>query len=1079
MANKFNQFGPTGGFNPTDCSLDICGRSLKTSAFAPNNNVITDGDGKLVTTGVLNPGFVGGADKDIQFNNLGSFDGDTLLQWDTIANAMTINTLVIDANGDITKDGDIYLHSKGTRNQACGNFALSLVTIGVDNAAFGFESMEQLDEGDRNSAFGSQSLASAVGNFTNDNAAFGFQAAQNYIGSEISAFGAAALQTNSTGPECSAFGFHALQLSTEIGNSAFGHNCLCVFVGFNATAFGAGALALSESGPGNAAFGNNALTASVTADHNSAFGDQALASAVGSDNAAFGFHAGQNSTGAILTAFGSQSLDACVGGANNAAFGYNSLTAVVGGNNNSAFGTRALEAFTGSDNSAFGRISLEQVTGLAGGGGDNCAFGCGTGFGLKGTLSTHCIRNAIFGFQALVTSEIGSNNAVFGYNAARVYLGNEASGFGSRAFFTLTTGIHNSGFGFNVLSGIDTGGDNSAFGFQAGSALTFADSGNLLLDHLGIAGDNTTTRIGTSQTTCFIAGIAEVTVAATNEVLVIDTVTGQVGSAPLTIDANGDIERGGADYIHTKGPGGGNFAAGQDVAPKLTAGTGFNTIIGSSAGTELITGSRNVLIGALTGGILTSAEDNIFIGYIAQGFSAIESNTIRIGVGIFQNFCFIAGIAGVDVVGGGLADLMYIDNTTGQLGSNDSGLLTWDNTGHTLTIGTLAIKAGNMTLSGVNYIHTKGGTGNFAAGPSALNIVGAGGSNNTCFGEGAGSAVTTGDNNDFFGRNAGSSITGTGSNNICIKNVGVAADDAVIRLGSVGAHTTMFQAGIAGIEPSGTNEAVIIDTVTGQLGSTTISMTGFMQGFQILASTTTDTVKDILPGSCRDSTDGHNFVSSGTLTIDQGITAGLIGGLDTGTVAIDTFYAIFIIADTAGVEPVAAIFSLSATAPGLPTDYDIFRRVAWGLTAELSTDWLRTEHGSLSAGASRFVQYAEPTGTMEVLVDGTNDSWMQTGSLVDCSGLIPPTSTGAYLNLSHLASSSGFASFRTPGGGGDDDPNVNPWPITVDSGSTPTTRAGAAFWIITDTSQQIEYANSSSSNTSDVVVVGYIDNLTI
>jgi len=63
------------------------------------------------------------------------------------------------------------------------------------------------------------------------------------------------------------------------------------------------------------------------------------------------------------------------------------------------------------------------------------------------------------------------------------------------------------------------------------------------------------------------------------------------------------------------------------------------------------------------------------------------------------------------------------------------------------------------------------------------------------------------------------------------------------------------------------------------------------------------------------------------------------GGLDTGTIAADTTYHIFaIIRNDTGVTDY--LFSLSATAPSLPTDYDLFKRIgSWRTDA--SSDWYK------------------------------------------------------------------------------------------------------------------------------------------
>jgi len=77
--------------------------------------------------------------------------------------------------------------------------------------------------------------------------------------------------------------------------------------------------------------------------------------------------------------------------------------------------------------------------------------------------------------------------------------------------------------------------------------------------------------------------------------------------------------------------------------------------------------------------------------------------------------------------------------------------------------------------------------------------------------------------------------------------------------------------------------------------------------------------------------DNDTVVSSINVTADLG-DAGA-GGLDTGTVAVDTFYHIFVIHDTSGTStPVTTGLASTSTAPTMPTGYDVYRRVGQVLT---------------------------------------------------------------------------------------------------------------------------------------------------
>ncbi len=92
----------------------------------------------------------------------------------------------------------------------------------------------------------------------------------------------------------------------------------------------------------------------------------------------------------------------------------------------------------------------------------------------------------------------------------------------------------------------------------------------------------------------------------------------------------------------------------------------------------------------------------------------------------------------------------------------------------------------------------------------------------------------------------------------------------------------------------------------------------------------------------RDSTNSADIGWTGTLPIDIAVAGA--GGLDTGVVAVSTFYAIHVI-DGPGV-PVAGLFSLSGTAPTLPAGYTVFRRIGWVQTTAAGPFFQFTEIGN-------------------------------------------------------------------------------------------------------------------------------------
>jgi hypothetical protein len=121
----------------------------------------------------------------------------------------------------------------------------------------------------------------------------------------------------------------------------------------------------------------------------------------------------------------------------------------------------------------------------------------------------------------------------------------------------------------------------------------------------------------------------------------------------------------------------------------------------------------------------------------------------------------------------------------------------------------------------------------------------------------------------------------------------------------------------------------------------------YLTGLQISAASTT--VVALSPGAARDSTNSIDMVVGGQnyfginlppiqfinyqpgLLINSAVNGA--NGLDTGTIAASTNYAIYLIGDSRNYNPVAAVLSLtSQLAPVLPAGYDSYRLVGFWST---------------------------------------------------------------------------------------------------------------------------------------------------
>jgi hypothetical protein len=227
-----------------------------------------------------------------------------------------------------------------------------------------------------------------------------------------------------------------------------------------------------------------------------------------------------------------------------------------------------------------------------------------------------------------------------------------------------------------------------------------------------------------------------------------------------------------------------NTANGVNALGRNTVGFN-NTANGVDALHSNTDGSDNTANGVDALGNNTSGNDNT-----ANGFQALLSNTSG-----HENTA-----NGVDALQG---------NTTG-----------FNNTANGFQALYFNISGSDNLANGYQALYRNTtGTHNTASGTQALfsNTTGV---NNTASGFQALLNNTTGSNNIALGRNAGVNLT-TRSNNIVIGNAGVAAQANTIRIGTQGAQSAAYVAGIRGATVPG-GISVFVDA-SGRLGTATSS----------------------------------------------------------------------------------------------------------------------------------------------------------------------------------------------------------------------------------------------------------------
>lgn len=147
----------------------------------------------------------------------------------------------------------------------------------------------------------------------------------------------------------------------------------------------------------------------------------------------------------------------------------------------------------------------------------------------------------------------GGNNFIHNFGANNTFIGMNAGNFtmtgngknsmlGALAFGANVSGEQNTGMGFGSLAGCTTGSNNLAFGYLSGVSLTTGNGNMYLGTDAGTPTENATTRIGSAQTRCFIAGVRGVTTGSATGIPVLIDSNGQLGTTSSSQKVKHDIE---------------------------------------------------------------------------------------------------------------------------------------------------------------------------------------------------------------------------------------------------------------------------------------------------------------------------------------------------------------------------------------------------------------------------------------------------------------------------------------------------------------------------------------------------------
>lgn len=155
---------------------------------------------------------------------------------------------------------------------------------------------------------------------------------------------------------------------------------------------------------------------------------------------------------------------------------------------------------------------------------------------------------------------------------------------------------------------------------------------------------------------------------------------------------------------------------------------------------------------------------------------------------------------------------------------------------------------------------------------------------------------------------------------------------------------------------------------------------GFIDG--CVPSYVSATTVQISAGACKDKNDKNDLALAAAVNVD--ITVIGVNGLDVGPEVANSWYFIFVIGDTTGVNPTAGLLSASQNVPTLPAGYDIYRRI--GTVRNQGSDFRPFE--VVGTGSFREVQYRDALTSRQRLTGGA----ATVVTNVSCGPVIPNTS---------------------------------------------------------------------------------------
>lgn len=434
-----------------------------------------------------------------------------------------------------------------------------------------------------------------------------------------------------------------------------------------------------------------------------------------------------------------------------------------------------IDADTGSASPSSGTLNLKT---------GNSTLNCGSTVLFSATGNTVTLdvgdssQNTMIGRGSgnlTLTSTQSTGTGFLTLNSLTSGVGNTAFGNGSIRF--VTSGSENCGLGNSSLALVVSGSYSIGIGYTAGYSYTGSESSNICLNSSGVLSESNALHIGAGTGTgnqqlnkAFISGINGVT--SSNETAVtINSSTDQLGVRTLTSTPTASAV--------SKWDANSNMSANSFIE-------GYRTTATAAATTTLVVGD---------------AEQQYFTGSTTQTVVMPVTSTLVLG----QAYTIVNNSSGVVTVQSSGANSIQAmaANTVLRLTVVNTGVTTaagWNATYQSNTISsggisTLNGNSGSATGSTVTISSTGEKTLLFTGSSATVSLATTDGSNNVCYGSGAGAFISGSSYNTLVGQQAGghNSLTG-GFNTMVGGQAGLAvssgSNNCIFGLGTAGNTTT-------------------------------------------------------------------------------------------------------------------------------------------------------------------------------------------------------------------------------------------------------------------------------------------------